>query len=51
VLRYEAERSIGTFEQGSHLFGMRYLEPKKGNMEFLLNTTAFNLRKTAVMVE
>jgi hypothetical protein len=30
---------------------MRYTGLKKGNMEFLLNATAFNLKKAARMVE
>ena len=29
---------------GYHFFRMRYKGLKKGNMEFLLNATAFNLR-------
>lgn len=50
-IRYKVERSIGTLKRGYHFFRMRYLGLKKGNMEFLLNSMAFNLKKAAVMVE
>jgi hypothetical protein len=30
---------------------MRYKELKKGNMEFLLNAMAFNLKKAAAIIE
>lgn len=50
-IRYKVERSIGTLKRGYHFSRMRYLGLKKGNMEFLLNATAFNLKKAAAMVE
>jgi len=50
-IRYKVERSIGTLKRGYHFFRMRYLGLKKGNMEFLLNSMAFNLKKAAAMVE
>jgi len=50
-IRYKVERSIGTLKRGYHFFRMRYLGLKKGNMEFLLNSIAFNLKKAAAMVE
>jgi len=42
-IRYKVERSIGTLKRGYHFSRMRYLGLKKGNMEFLLNSIAFNL--------
>jgi transposase, IS5 family len=50
-IRYKVERSIGTLKRGYHFCRMRYLGLKKGNMEFLLNSMAFNLKKAAAMVE
>lgn len=50
-IRYKVERSIGTLKRGYHFCRMRYLGLKKGNMEFLLNSIAFNLKKAAAMVE
>lgn len=50
-IRYKVERSIGTLKRGYHFCRMRYLGLKKGNMEFLLNGIAFNLKKAAAMVE
>jgi IS5 family transposase len=50
-VRYKVERSIGTLKRGYHFTRMRYTGLKKGNMEFLLNATAFNLKKAARMVE
>jgi IS5 family transposase len=50
-IRYKVERSIGTLKRGYHFSRMRYLGLKKGNMEFLLNSIAFNLKKAAAMVE
>lgn len=50
-VRYKVERSIGTLKRGYHFSRMRYKGLKKGNMEFLLNATAFNLKKAAAMVE
>jgi IS5 family transposase len=50
-IRYKVERSIGTLKRGYHFTRMRYIGLKKGNMEFLLNATAFNLKKAAAMAE
>jgi IS5 family transposase len=50
-IRYKVERSIGTLKRGYRFSRMRYLGLKKGNMEFLLNSIAFNLKKAAAMVE
>lgn len=50
-VRYKVERSIGTLKRGYHFFRMRYIGLKKGNMEFLLNATALNLKKAAAMIE
>jgi transposase, IS5 family len=50
-IRYKVERSIGTLKRGYHFFRMRYLGLKKGNMEFLLSSMAFNLKKAAAMVK
>jgi len=50
-VRYKVERSIGTLKRGYHFSRMRYLGLKKGNMEFLLNAMAFNLKKAAAMVQ
>ncbi|MCX5815170.1 MAG: IS5 family transposase [Proteobacteria bacterium] len=50
-VRYKVEQSIGTLKRGYHFFRMRYIGLKKGNMEFLLNAMAFNLKKAAAMIE
>jgi transposase, IS5 family len=50
-VRYKVERSIGTLKRGYQFSRMRYKGLKKGNMEFLLNATAFNLKKAAAMME
>lgn len=50
-VRYKVEQSIGTLKRGYHFFRMRYKGLEKGNMEFLLNAIAFNLKKAAPMVE
>ena len=50
-VRYKVERSIGTLKRGYQFSRMRYKGLKKGNMEFLLNATAFNLKKAATMME
>jgi transposase, IS5 family len=50
-IRYKVERSIGTLKRGYHFTRMRYVGLKKGNMEFLLNATAFNLKKAVLMLE
>lgn len=50
-VRYKVEQSIGTLKRGYHFFRMRYTGLKKGNMEFMLNAMAFNLKKAAAMIE
>jgi IS5 family transposase len=50
-VRYKVERSIGTLKRGYQFSRMRYKGLKRGNMEFLLNATAFNLKKVAAMME
>jgi IS5 family transposase len=50
-VRYKVERSIGILKRGYHFSRMRYIGLKKGNMEFLLNATTFNLKKAAAMIE
>jgi IS5 family transposase len=50
-VRYKVEQSIGTLKRGYHFSRMRYIGLKKGNMEFLFNTMAFNLKKAAATVE
>jgi len=50
-VRYKVEQSIGTLKKCYQFFRLRYKEFKKGNMEFLLNAMAFNLKKAAVMIE
>jgi len=50
-VRYKVERSIGTLKRGYHFQRMRYIGLMKGNMEFLLNAMAFNLKKAALMVQ
>jgi transposase, IS5 family len=50
-IRYKVERTIGTLKRRYHFSRMRYIGLKKGNMEFLLNATAFNLKKAAATVE
>ena len=49
-VRYKVERSIGTLKRGYHFYRMRYIGLKKGNMEFLLNAMAFNLKKAVLIV-
>ena len=50
-LRYKVEQTIGTLKRGYQFYRMRYKGLKKGNMEFLLNAMAFNLKKAAAMIE
>ncbi len=50
-LRYKVEQTIGTLKRGYQFLRMRYKGLKKGNMEFLLNAMAFNLKKAAAMIE
>jgi len=50
-VRYKVERSIGTLKRGYHFTRMRYIGLKKGNMEFLLNAMAFNMKKAVLMLE
>jgi len=50
-VRYKVEQTIGTLKRGYQFFRMRYKGLEKGNMEFLLNAMAFNLKKAAAMIE
>jgi len=50
-VRYKIERTIGTLKQGYDFSPMRYIGLEKGNMEFKLNSLAFNLKKAVVMIE
>jgi len=50
-LRYKVEQSIGILKRNYQFFRMRYTGLTKGNMEFLLNAMAFNLKKAAAMIE
>ena len=50
-VRYKVERTIGTLKRGYHFSRMRYKGIKKGNMEFILNAMAYNLKKAAATVE
>ncbi|HBE44579.1 MAG TPA: hypothetical protein DDW17_03775 [Deltaproteobacteria bacterium] len=45
------EQSIGTLKRCYHFVRMRYKGLAKGNMELILNSMAFNLKKAVVMVE
>lgn len=51
AFRYRVEQGMGIFKKHYGFTRMRYLGLKKGNMEFLLNTMAFNLKKAARMIE
>ena len=46
-VRYKVEQSIGTLKRNYQFFRMRYTGIEKGNMEFLLDAVAFNLKKAA----
>ncbi len=50
-VRYKVEQSIGILKRNYQFFRMRYKGIEKGNMEFLLNAMAFNLKKAAAMIK
>jgi IS5 family transposase len=51
AFRYRVEQGMGTLKKHYGFIRMRYTGLKKGNMEFLLNAMAFNLKKAARMME
>ena len=51
AFRYRVEQGIGTLKKHYGFTRMRYLGLAKGNMEFLLNAMAFNLKKAVRMIE
>jgi IS5 family transposase len=51
AFRYRVEQGMGTLKKHYGFIRMRYTGLKKGNMEFLLNAMAFNLKKAARMIE
>lgn len=50
-IRYVVEQGIGTLKRRYGFFRMRYIGLEKGNMEFMLNAMAFNLKKAAAKIE
>lgn len=50
AFRYRVEQSIGTLKRRYGFSRMRYTGLRKGNMEFLLNAMAFNLKKAVRMM-
>jgi len=50
-VRYRVEQGMGTLKKHYGFTRMRYLGLSKGNMEFLLNAMAFNLKKAVRMIE
>ncbi len=50
-VRYRVEQGMGTLKKHYGFTRMRYLGISKGNMEFLLNAMAFNLKKAARMIQ
>ena len=50
AFRYRVEQGMGTLKKHYGFTRMRYLGLSKGNMEFLLNAMAFNLKKAARMI-
>ncbi len=50
-VRYKVEQAIGILKRIYHFYRMRYKGIHKGNMEFLLNGMAYNLKKAALMME
>jgi IS5 family transposase len=50
-VRYRVEQGMGTLKKHYGFTRMRYLGPSRGNMEFLLNAMAFNLKKAVRMIE
>jgi len=51
TFRYRVEQGMGTLKKHYGFTRMRYIGLAKGNMEFLLNAMAFNLKKAARMIE
>jgi IS5 family transposase len=51
AFRYRVEQGMGTLKKHYGFTRMRYLGLSKGNMEFLLNAMAFNLKKAVRMIE
>ena len=51
AVRYRVEQGMGTLKKHYGFTRMRYLGLSKGNMEFLLNAMAFNLKKAVRMIE
>jgi IS5 family transposase len=50
-IRYIVEQGIGTLKRRYGFFRMRYIGLEKGNMEFMLNAMAFNLKKAVAKIE
>mgnify|MGYP001365191984 FL=1 len=50
-VRYKVEQTIGILKRSYNFFRMRYKGIDKGNMEFLINAMAFNLKKVALMMK
>ena len=51
TFRYRVEQDMGTLKKHYGFTRMRYRGLSKGNMEFLLNAMAFNLKKAVRMIE
>ena len=51
AFRYRVEQGMGTLKKHYGFTRMRYRGLSKGNMEFLLNAMAFNLKKAVRMIE
>lgn len=51
AFRYQVEQGMGTLKKHYGFTRMRYRGLAKGNMEFLLNAMAFNLKKAVRMIE
>ncbi len=50
-VRYKVEQTIGTLKRAYHFIRMRYKGLAKGDMELMLNSMAFNLKKAVAFVE
>ena len=50
-VRYRVEQGMGTLKKHYGFTRMRYLDLSRGNMEFLLNAMAFNMKKAVRMIE
>lgn len=50
-LRYRVEQGMGTLKKHYGFTHMHYSGLSKGNMEFLLNAMAFNLKKAVRLIE